>query len=236
MKKLLLSAALVLFGATATFAQDTETAMKRYLDATNIDALSGNRQSMMFDMTTKVVQGGTDMSIETKIIQANPGNKMRIEMEMMGQKIIIVLNDKQGWMQTAGHVQPLPEAQLAQLGGQNDILSNLKWDTEKYTFEYIGVKDGIESIKVTPKEPKTGMSNQIIVNFDQKTGLIESLDTKIQDKDAKTVLADYKLFGDVRIPSVMTTLVDGKEVTKVIINSFELNYPTAEYMFVEPKI
>lgn len=236
MKKLLLSAALVLFGATATFAQDAETAMKRYLEVTNINALSGTQQSMMFDMTTKVVQGGTDMSIETKIIQANPGNKMRIEMEMMGQKIIIVLNDKQGWMQTAGHVQPLPDAQLAQLGGQNDILSNLKWDKEKYTFEYIGIKDGIESVKVTPKEPKTGMSNQIIVNFDQKTGLIESLDTKIQDKDAKTVLADYKLFGDVRIPSVMTTLVDGKEVTKVIINSFELNYPTAEYMFVEPKI
>lgn len=236
MKKLLLSAALILFGVIATFAQDAETAMKRYLEVTNINALSGTQQSMMFDMTTKVVQGGADMSIETKIIQANPGNKMRVEMEMMGQKILIVLNDKQGWMQTAGHVQPLPEAQLAQLSGQNDILSNLKWDKEKYTFEYIGIKDGIESIKITPKETKPGVNNQIIVDFDHKTGLIKSLNTKIQDTDAKTVLSDYKLFGEVRIPSVMTTFVEGKEVTKVIINSFELNYPTAEYMFVEPKI
>lgn len=234
MKKLILAAALVACSALTSYAQDAQTTIKRYMDATNLKALDNNNQSMMFDMTTSVEQGGQKMLMPIKIIQENPGNKMRVEMEAMGQKVLLVINGKQGWMQTGGVVTPLPEAQLSQMAGQNDVLSNMKWDASKFTFEYLTEKDGVESIKITPLDPKKA-TEIITANFVKATGLLQSINMKAQAMDVKIDFTDYKAFGDIKLPTVLTTSMNDKAVATMTITKFEVDFPTAAYMFVEPK-
>lgn len=233
MKKNLLIVALLLCGALTTFAQNADAVMKRYLKETNMSTLEGEH-SWMLDMVSTVNQGGANMVMPTIVIQENPGNKMKIDMEAMGQKMLIVINGKQGWMQVAGQVSPIPEAQLTQMAGQGDFLSNIKWDNAKYNFTYEGEKDGFETLTITPKNETPGAS-EMKAKFDKKTGLLNSIDIKVQGMDMTMTMSDYKTFGTVKIPTMMKTEMNGQVVSSTVINKFEIDYPTTEFMFVEPK-
>ncbi|CDN32054.1 hypothetical protein BN938_1977 [Mucinivorans hirudinis] len=235
MKKLFLTLALTIAAVVATNAQSGNEILEKYYKATNVSKLSsGVEGSFMIDMAVKANQGGMNIEMPIKMIQQNPGNKIRMEMEMMGQKVLIVSNGTKGWIQMAGQVQEVPAEQLAQMTSQGNIVENLKWDESKFTNEYVGEKDGIKIVKIIAKDPNAQMK-EMSLGFNAKSGLLEWTEGTTQGMTVKTVLSDYKEFDGVSLPTAISVSMGGQEISVVNIKDLELDYPTAEFMFVEPK-
>jgi|GEM_PF-1590952 len=220
-------------------AQDAEAVMDRYLKVSGFDKLTDNLadQSVMIEMNVKA--GGIGMPIKGYIKYPD---KMRIEMSMMGENVLMVLNGKKGWMVMAGTKQPLPAATVDQMAKQNDVMSNMKWDSSKFEMELLDqvTEDGkkLDVVKAIPKEKNLPVIEQVIY-FNNADGMIVYVDAKIeaegQSMDTRVVYGDYKTINGVRIPKSLVTIIGGVTAAEIDINTMEFNYPTADWMFAEPE-
>lgn len=234
MKKTLLTLALVIVTVITVSAQNAEAIVKRYLKATNIESLTTTKDmSFMMDMTMNVDNAGQKMVMPVKMISKAP-DKMNMSMKMAGQDMLIVVNGSQGWLKMGGMVQALPAEQMKQFTEQTNVMDNFKFDLNKFKAEYVGEKNGIQTVKLTDKTGTAKVKEQVL-GFDTKTGLLSSIDANTQGMDVTTKMKDYKKFGDVLMPTNMEVLVGGKVVSTIVINKFEVDFPTQEFMFVEPK-
>lgn len=233
MKKTILLVAIILMGAVATFAQDANAILDRYTKETNINSVAPDKQnSLMIELLVKANQGGTNIEIPIKSITQNPGGKLRMEMNMMGQPVLMVVNGKQGWMQMQGQVQALPEAQLKQMSAQGDYLSSMRFDKSKFNLVFVEEKDGMQVVKAnniaSPAESPT-------LFFNKETGLLSKMEMSVNGQTIETIMGDYKNFVGIKIPTQMTVKMGGNEISSITLKSFELDYPTTEFMFAEPK-
>lgn len=234
MKKTIVTLAAVIVAIISVSAQDATAIVKRYLKETNLESLTASKDmSFMMEMTMTVDNQGQSMVMPVKMISKAP-DKMNMSMQMAGQDVQIVVNGTQGWMKMGGMVQALPAEQLKQFTEQTNVLDNFKFDLNKFNTEFIGEKDGIQTVKLTDKTGTAKIKEQTL-NFDAKTGLLASIETSTQGMDINTKLKDYKKFEEALIPTNMEVFVAGKAVSTVVINKFELDFPTQEFMFVEPK-
>lgn len=230
-KNLLLIAAFAVFGCLSAMAQDADKVIAKFEQATginNIDMKSADA-SMQMDMVVEAQGAKIPMNI---IMQGK--DKFRIEMEAMGQKMLMVRNGDKGWMSMAGNVQPLPKEALEQQAQQSDVLGSMKIDREKYEITYVGAEGDFEILKITPKDPNDKVGAQTVY-FDKTTGLMTRALAKAQGVDMEILMSDYKEMSGVKIPTVLTTSMGGKLAAKVIVNDLKLDYPTAPWMFAELK-
>ncbi len=222
-------------------AQDdgAKAVIDRYEQVTGLDKLTpAEMTSVMMEVATEV-QG---MSMPMKIVFQEPG-KLKVDMEMGGQKVKMVFDGSQGWISVPGQgVMPMPKEAMDQMKEQINISQNYRWNMKDYTYEMAGeVKEGDRTyigVSMTAKKPQPQISN-MIVYFDKDTGLVAYLTMDIsqggQVAPARMDFSDYKTFDKFKLPSKYRMLVNGTEMMTMEIKVIEYNYPTTDAMFAKPE-
>lgn len=241
MKKLLFSVVALFVVATAAAQQDASKILDRYAEVTGISKFnSGSSYRMMMDVSMDMDMQGQKITMPVKMIMQNPGNKMRVETEMQGQKVLLVINGDKGWQSVMGQVQALPADMINKVAKENNMLEKFSFDKSAYNVSFVesktvnGVKCSI--IKAVPKAGVTPEIPESMITVDDATGLVTEVSATVQGQVIVSTMADYKKFGQLYFPSKMKINVGGGMMTStLVINAVEFDYPTADWMFVEPK-
>lgn len=249
MKRLLRCAAILCFGLAVTVpvsAQDHDAAravIERYEQATGLGRLTpADMNSVMVDVVTEM-QG---MTIPMKMIVKQP-DKWRVEMEINGQKMLMVARDGKGWISVAGQeVQPMPKEAMAQLKEQMaSITRNYKWSSMDFDYELADeVREGdkvLQGVHMVPKKTQPAAAVNLIVYFDEASGLVDHCTVDVvqgtQTVAARMDFGEYKTFGQVKLPAkYKMTMAGGTAVMMGMeIKALEYNYPAADELFAKPE-
>lgn len=232
MRKIVVLTLLTLI-SLGSYAQDGASIVAKYRAATKLEKALASSRSQMINTTIKA-QG---QEIPTVITLSTPGSKMRAEMTMMGQKIILVINGDKGWMVMPGmNKQVLPAEQVGKTFSQNDILESVNIDPAKMDLKFIGKeKVGEVEYQVVEANEKAKPEEKIKLYFDPATSLLAITKSKVQGMDVTMYTLDYKNFGELLLPSVINVEAGGNTISTVTINDIDLEYPVAEWMFAEPE-
>ena len=218
-------------------AQDAQSVMDRYEKSSGFDKVDLQKSNVM----TKMKVSAMGMEIPCTVIIAP--DRMRTEMKINGQNVLMIVAGDKGWMSMPGMgVQAIPQEQLAQMSGQYDVLSNLKWDRSGFEMTLLEpVRENGKEYQVVRAVPKKGDSSeqQQDLYFDPATGLIAFVqaqaDVNGQKATVRTGFTGYKTSGGVQYPSEIKTSMNGNVVSAVTIDSLVIDYPVTDEMFAEPK-
>lgn len=235
MKKIITLFVLILSVIISAGAQNATEILDRFLKVTNLDAISAQKSNVVsMELVNTVNQNGNKMQIDMNVIAQNPGGKLRMDMDMMGQQMIIVVNGDKGWLQAQGQVQELPAEQARQMAAQGDYLQNMKFDTERNDFKFIKEENGMLVVECTPKDDSK-QANKATLYFNKESGLQDRVVTNVQGQDVVIDVSDYKDFNGCKIPAKMTISVAGNELVATELTKFELNTPVTESTFSKPQ-
>lgn len=219
-------------------AQDADAVLDRYGRVSGFDGVDLTKTAVM----TRLKVSAMGLEIPCTSIVA-PGDRMRAEMTVNGQKVELVVSDGKGWMSVPGAgVQPIPEQQLAQMSGQYDFVSSLKWNKDEYDLTLLPALEEkgkqYDGVRAVPKEPSEIQYSDIY--FDHLTGLLAFMDVPVeaagQKVTVRTVFSQYKTSASgVKYPSQIKATMDGAPVSTVLIEALEMDYPVTDEMFAQPK-
>jgi outer membrane lipoprotein-sorting protein len=155
MKKSILTTVVFLLVSSVSFvqAQNLKEILDKHFNAIGQDKLA---KVKTYSIRAKVNQMGMEIPMEMKMKKPN---KFRMEMDMMGQKMIQVYNGEKGWVMApwiSSEPQELAGAELDQAMAQADIDGELYHYKEKgHQVELAGKEniDGIDmyNLKLTDK-------------------------------------------------------------------------------------
>jgi outer membrane lipoprotein-sorting protein len=216
-----LLAVCLLFTSLAT-AQTAEDIMNKYTQAMGMS--TGGAQpfsTMSMDMTMSMQSMSMDGTMKIK----HP-DKMRYEMNMMGNKAITVINGTDGWASMGGQVYNLPKDQLQQskMMGSGDYVSQMK--AQGYTFKYLG-KDGNDHKLQGDKAGAEGM----YMYFDATTHLLSRIEPN--KGEGTMYISDYRKVGTILFPHQMQMKTAQGEM-KISYSNVQLDKEIPDSEFSKP--
>lgn len=234
MKKIFSLLLLLAFAAGTAMAQDAEAIVERYYKLSGMDKVDIGKATVAIDMDMDV----PGMTLSMSSVMRLP-DKMKIEMDMRGQKIIILVDGDRGVMEFPGMGrQNIPEEQLKEMKRQNDMLSSMKWDLELFSLTYKGTeqKDDktFDIVEMSPKSTSELPIKHQAVYFDRETGLLDSATVTITtaqgDMTVNTLCSDYVRSGEILYPSKITASMRGMTTT-INIRKMVVNCPVDDAVF-----
>jgi outer membrane lipoprotein-sorting protein len=204
-------------------AQTAEDVLRKYGEAMGITSAEASEfKTMSMDLSMSMM----GMSMEGKMKIKQP-NKMRYEMNMMGQTVLMVSDGTQGWLRQGGNVMSMPMEQLQeqQKMGGGDFVSQMK--QQGYTFAYEGKEGGNYKLKAT----KTG-EKATYMYFDETTHLLSKIEP--EGGEGTILVSDYrKVASGVMFPHLMTmNLAQGE--AKISYSNVSLNADIPDSEFSKP--
>jgi len=192
-------------------------------------------------ITGKMSAMGMDlpMSIQFK----NPG-KNRTDMEVMGSKIVEVVNGNEGWFinPLMGNSNPtkMPEAEFNENKDKNDFvnfsLAKYKENGLKVTLQGTKIIDGKECYKlfVVTKDAKESYTYIDISDFKI---IMQSSKGNVMGKMAELEIyfKDYKSENGLLMSHTMDTKSDGQSIGTIIFDKIEINIDIPDSIFELPK-
>lgn len=181
-------------------AQNLKEVLDKHFKAVGQDKLT---KVETYSIKAKVTQMGTEIPLDMKMKKTN---KFRMEMDIMGQKMVQVFDGEKGWVLSpmiGNEPQELSGAELDQAMAQADIEGELyNYEKKGHQVEFVGKEniDGTDmyNLKVTSK-------NGIVRNYyiDADTYLLSqvkgSASSMGQQINATQKMLDYKDFDGIKI-------------------------------------
>lgn len=241
MKKNLTTLLLALCCSFSAMAQTPEEIFENYEAKTKIHSFNESYAQSSSVCEMELAMGPYTMPI--KVVAKYP-KQFRCDMEMQGTNVLIIVNDKVAYVTAQGQTQKIEdEAQIKQLIPMTDFAGEMAPTMDKFTdLKFIGTEGKgkkecyvVEGIEVESQFPTT-------LYFNKKSALLTAMVIKATTSDGteienKVELSNYTEYadGEVYLPSKMTTPTpEGNVVIKV--TNFEVDYPTAPWMFAAPKM
>ncbi len=236
MRRLTISFAIAVFALTSLAAQD--------LDKILNDHFKASAQDKMSEITSTTMKGKmVTMGMETEVtmFQARPNN-LRIEMTLMGSKMIQTYNGTTGWTYAPamGITEPMEMGtdELKGILNQANIDSPL-WDYKKKgnILELLGTsEDGSAyKIKLTKAE-----GDEMVIFISKETSLmskvITSQNVNGMDAEIETEMKDYKTIKGIPVAHYMGSKMSGQTVLTVTFESIEYNKALDPSLFEKPVI
>ncbi|HCN06160.1 MAG TPA: hypothetical protein DIS79_11130, partial [Bacteroidetes bacterium] len=212
--------------------------------AKNIEARGGEAafkkiQTLKANVAMSMAQAGMEMSMA--ITMKRP-QKVRVEIEVMGAKIIQAYDGKSGWsinpMTGSDKPQQMSEEEL------KDVRENANMDGDFVDYkakgtklEYLGTSDvdgtTAYKIKVTKKDGTTKMVYVDAISFLE---IKEERSTNMggQAFDAEFVYGDYRTVDGIQFPMLMETRVQGQTVMSMTWSNVETNTKVEDTLFAMP--
>ena len=170
-------------------------------------------------------------------------NKVRMESEFQGMKILQVYDGKIAWgiVPFAGIMEPqeLPEDQAEEIIEQAEGMNPLVDFKEKgHKVEYIGKEDmegtDVYKLKFTHKN---GKITYFFLDTESCIELKTLTDIKKKDKEyrTETYYGDYKEFDGLMFPTSLQTHINGQANVTITFEEIKTNIAVEDSLFVMPK-
>lgn len=238
MKKYLL---LILLFASANllYSQNIDEIMTNSNKAMNKEALD-KVETFVIHGSQFVAEQGEQIPIVYKIKRPD---KVRIEIEYMGNTIIQAYDGKKAWMVNpltgSKEKRNLPDEAKEQFMQIFDFLYSpiTKYGEPNYSFEYLG-KETIDdknyiTIKITDKD-----SDVSTLYIDEITNWFYKLVAEVKKEDETNtieyVFEEKTKVGGAIVPSVIELKVNGNTVMVFNFDEYEINTPLDDKIFEKP--
>lgn len=235
MRRLTLSFVLAIF-AISMSAQDLDKILNDHYKASAQDKLS--------EITSISIKGNLmAMGMQTEILlyQARP-NKLRIEANLMGAKMIQTYNGTTGWTYAPGMGVSEPmEMGTEELKGvlnQANMDSPL-WDHEAKgnKVELLGSSEDGASYKIKLTSAEIG---EVTVLISKETSLISQVNTtqsaQGMEMEIETELKDYKVVKGIPTAHYIGSKMGGQPISTITFESIEFNKPLDASLFEKPVV
>ena len=239
MKKLLSLTFAILIAAffTVVKGQDLSEILDQHFSVVGQEKLA---KIKTFTIYGSIVQMGTEYSFVQKIKKPD---KLKIEADIQGQKMIQAFNGDDGWFIMPGmgpDPQDLTGPQLKQAKEQTNIEGDLyNWEEKGHLAEYMGTEDveGTETykIKLTKKE-----GDEIFYYIDSEAYIIIKESRKItvqgseMEMETESFPGNYKMFDGIAIPMSIKTNTMGQEI-EILFDSVKFDLELDDSIFVRPE-
>ena len=235
MRRLIFSFAIAVF-ALSLSAQDLDKILNDHYKASGQDKLS-----KITSVTYKGDLVAMGMATELTMYQARP-QKLRIEAEIMGGKMIQTYNGSTGWLYgpTIGVMQPqeLGADDLKALVNQAEIDGPL-WDyeTKGNKLELQGMSDdGSEhKIKLT-----TSAGDEMTIFINKESSLLSRMKmtqmVQGMESNIEIELKDYKEVKGIPTAHYMDTKMGGQTMSTINFKSIEFNKALDDALFGKPVV
>jgi len=223
MKRLLYLAVLAL-SVTGAYAQDANAIMKEYLNKVNVE--KHKDQTLRVEMEMEVQGNIVPMTIS----YAKNQKDMRIDMAMQNNDLSFVIVGESGWLEAGDQCQDLPAEFVAQT--RHATVFSIVSDMSGWTFSYL--EKVSEADKEYHKIQGTAENQTYTIWVDVTTGLVSYVDTVEQGQKVRICMSDYKEFGDVMIPSVMSIVGMPQMNSSIKISSVTFNVDIPGWYFERP--
>ncbi len=236
MRRLTISFAIAIFAITALSAQD--------LDKILNDHYKASAQDKMSNITSTTMKGKvTAMGMETEItiLQARPSN-FRMEMTLMGSKMITTYNGTTAWT----YAPAMGVTEPREMGGDElkGILNQSNMDSPLWGYkekgnnlELLGTsEDGSAyKIKLTKAE---GDEMVILISKESSlmTKVITSQSVNGMDAEIEMEMKDYKTIKGIPVAHYMASKMSGQLFSTVTFELIEFNKALDSSLFGKPVV
>lgn len=234
MKRTFILTALMLFAFIGTQAQTLDQVLEKHYKATGQEKIA---EVKTFYVKAKMSMMGMEMPMT---IQMKKPDKFKIEMDVMGQKILQGFDGESGWMKNpmvGAGVTDLKGADLKQAMNQADLEGELyNYAKKGHSAELIGKVnlDGNEAYRVKLTNADESVKDYYI---DGNTYLITKVKAKVetmgQTIDIETKILDYKDIEGVKIGSKMEVSSPMGTQT-MVMEEIKLNENMDDSIFARP--
>ncbi len=241
MKKLLSIVFVALFVSINAFAQDANEIFAKYEGLTKAAEFKSTLDGRSSLCEMEFAAG--PMSMPYKAVAKYPG-KFRVDMNVQGTNILVVITDGKAYVTANGQTEVVEDpAQVQQIVPMTDFASDMAPIAADYTdLTFVGTegKGKKECYMVEGVDAEDGSKTKFFFNV--KSGLLTKMIGYVMMQDGTTFelvlrLEKYKEFadGELYLPSKLITETPEGDISISILN-FEMDYPTAPWMFAAPKM
>lgn len=234
MRRTFILTTLMLIAFIGTHAQTLDQVLEKYYKATGTEKLADVKT---FYVKAKMSMMGMDMPMT---MQMKKPDKFKIEMDVMGQKILQGYDGETGWMvnpMAGAGVTDLKGPELKQAMNQADLEGELyNYEKKGHSAELIGKVnvDGNEAYRVKLTHADGSIRDYYI---DGTTYLISKVKAKVesmgQTVDVETKITEYKDVDGVKIGSKME--IDTPMGTQsMIMEDVKFNQDIDDAIFARP--
>jgi len=236
MRKLTLSFVIAAFAITALSAQDLDKILSDHYKASAQDKLS--------KITSISIKGdlvAMGMQTEISIYQSRP-NKLRIEANLMGSKMIQTYNGTTGWTYAPamGVAEPIEMGAEELKGVLNQAnMDSPLWDYEAKgnTLELLGSSEDGSAHKIKLTSAEVG---EITIFISKENSLISKVNTiqnaQGMDMEIETELKDYKVVKGIPTAHYIGSKMGGQPVSTITFKSIEYNNALDSSLFEKPSV
>lgn len=220
--------------ASSLYAQSADEILAKHFEAINQQKLS---TVQTINLKAKMTMMGQELPMT--IMQKRPA-KMRTEVEIQGQKMMTVINGKEGWMVNpmmgSKEPQQLPQEQLEQATSGTDF-----FDSELFNYGEKG-----HSVKKLADERMMGNSmyvlelthkNGMVFKFyiDKDNYLIQKSRTTVSnmgmDMEVESFHKDYRDVDGIQFPHTLEIHSNGQLFQTIKLSDIELNKKIEDSLF-----
>ena len=190
----------------------------------------------------KAANMGFDITMKINLV---PPDKIRMDLNLLGQRVTTVINGNAGWMKSDTILQPLPAEQIAEnkkvIGTQmNFFRSELIGDKEKSIKTELMGDDTLEGKKVFKIKMISKDSIEKIVFIDKSSYLqLKTMETqKFQGMKSisESFFRNYKEVQGFMVPHVIEMKQNGSPAGKLTITNIKFNEKLSPMLFEKPEM
>lgn len=219
----------------ATFAQNVDELIQKYADA--LGGLDNIKKVETCKMTGTGTQQGITFPVTLQIIN---GKAMRLDVEVMGQKIINCYNNGTGWKQNPfeGIESPteVVDDELAELKSQTYLANPLiDYKERGNTVELAGTENinGTDASKIILTDAATGKKTTYYLDAQTSMPIktVSTRDINGMEMEVETFSDDLKDINGLKFFMSRSQKIDGQEILSIKFDKVELNVPIDESIF-----
>ncbi|MGA2824120.1 MAG: hypothetical protein ABSE72_11410 [Bacteroidales bacterium] len=236
--KLLLFIAIFILSSMSCRAQEAklDDILSAYYKAIGIEKM---KEWQTVTVIAKTISQGIEYPL--KFYMKRPG-KLRVEVEVQGNKMIQVFDGKQGWSiipwSGSSDPQDMTADEIKGMKNQADVEGALyNWKEKGHKAELIGKEDFegslVYKIKLTKED---GDIETWFIDAENYVPLKMAATVKIQGNEIESecYFSNYSEFNGVLIAKTNTNKFKGQTVSQVETDKMEINIPVSDSLFVKP--
>jgi outer membrane lipoprotein-sorting protein len=236
MRKLFISLAISAFALSSVHSQSLDQILKDHYKASGQEKISKVKTVITKGLMTYVTAG---MESAITLYQSRP-NKVRMEANILGSKVIQTYNGTTGWMYAPAmgiaEPQEMGDAELRAVLQQVEFDSPL-WNYKENgnTVELMGSSDdgAAHKLKLTQVD-----GQEILLLVDKKSHLIKGT-TMVSvmggaETEVQVDMKDYKTVKGIQTAHYISTKINGEVMVTLAIESIEYNKDIDPAMFEKP--
>lgn len=236
MRKLLISTAIVVFALSSLQAQNLDQILKDHYKASGHEKMTKIKTMTKIGKMTYVTAG-----IESTITmyQARP-NKLRMEANLMGSKVIQTYNGTTGWMYAPAMGVAVPQ----EMGAEElkAVLQQAKFESQLWNYQENGSSvelEGSSEDGSAHKVKMTQMDGEVFTFLIDKktflmTGIIVMQMMGGAEAEIVSTMKDFKAVKGIQTPHYTSTKMNGELVVTMAIETIEYNKEIDPALFEKP--